>query len=89
MRRSAARETPAWCAGNAANPDQHRENAEPQQMLVAKMKLDRERMDLQQAYTKKIAKAVPAIKAVRYAQVESRIDNELQRKVMLLIPLAP
>jgi hypothetical protein len=45
-------------------------------------------MGLQQAYTKKIAKAVPAIKALRYAQVESRIDNELQRKVMRLVPLA-
>jgi hypothetical protein len=59
------------------------------QMLATKMKIDRERMDLQQAYTKKVAKAVPAIKALRYAQIESRIDNELQRKVMLLIPLAP
>jgi carotenoid cleavage dioxygenase-like enzyme len=64
-------------------------DADAQQMLAAKMKLDRERMDLQQAYTKKIAKAVPAIKALRYAQVESRIDNELQRKVMQLIPIAP
>ena len=64
-------------------------DADARQMLAAKMKLDRERMDLQQAYTKKIAKTVPAIKALRYAQVESRIDNELQRKVMQLIPLAP
>ena len=63
-------------------------DADARQMLAAKMKLDRERMDLQQAYTKKIAKTVPAIKALRYAQVESRIDNELQRKVQL-IPLAP
>ena len=64
-------------------------DADARQMLAAKMKIDRERMDLQQAYTKKIAKAVPAIKALRYAQVEGRIDNELQRKVMQLIPLAP
>jgi hypothetical protein len=64
-------------------------DADAQPMLAAKMKIDRERMDLQQAYTKEIAKAVPAIKALRYAQIESRIDNELQRKVMLLIPLAP
>ena len=64
-------------------------DADAQQMLAAKMKLDSQRMDLQQAYTKKIAKAVPAIKALRYAQVESRIDNELQRKAILLIPLAP
>jgi hypothetical protein len=59
------------------------------QMLATKMKIDRERMDLQQAYTKKVAKAVPAIKALRYAQLESRIDNELEREVMQLIPLAP
>jgi aminopeptidase N len=64
-------------------------DADARQMLAAKMKLDRERMDLQQAYTKKIAKAVPAIKTLRYAQLESRIDNELQRKVMLLVPLVP
>ena len=64
-------------------------DADAQQMLAAKMKIDRQRMDLQQAYTKKIAKVVPAIKALRYAQVESRIDNELQRKVMQLVPLAP
>ena len=63
-------------------------DADARQMLAAKMKIDRERMDLQQAYTRKIARALPAIKALRYAQVESRIDNELQRKVQL-IPLAP
>jgi hypothetical protein len=64
-------------------------DADARQMLAAKMKLDRERMHLQQVYTNKIAKTVPAIKALRYAQLESRIDNELQRKVMQLIPLAP
>ena len=64
-------------------------DADAKQMLSAKMKLDRERIDLQQEYTKKIAKVLPAIKALRYAQVESRIDNELQRKVMQLVPLVP
>jgi hypothetical protein len=64
-------------------------DGDARQMLATKMKIDRERMDLQQAYTRKIARAVPAIKGLRYAQVESRIDNELQRKVMQLIPLAP
>ncbi|HET7203666.1 MAG TPA: hypothetical protein VFI92_09910 [Steroidobacteraceae bacterium] len=64
-------------------------DADAGQMLAAKMKLDRERMDLQQAYTRKIAKAVPAMKALRYAQLESRIDNELQSKVMRLVPIVP
>ncbi|MCE3285118.1 MAG: hypothetical protein K0R70_1374 [Steroidobacteraceae bacterium] len=62
-------------------------DADAQQMLDAKMKLDRERMALQQAYTKKMARVLPAIKALRYSQVESRIDNDLQRKVFQLIPI--
>jgi aminopeptidase N len=64
-------------------------DADAKQMLTEKMKLDRDRMDLQQAYTKKIARAVPVVKALRYAQVEWRIDNELQHKLMQLIPVAP
>jgi hypothetical protein len=64
-------------------------DADARQMLTVKMKLDRDRMDLQQAYTKKIARVVPDIKALRYAQLESRIDNELMHKVMLLVPLVP
>lgn len=64
-------------------------DGDAEQMLATKMKIDRERMDLQQRYTRRIAKVVPAITALRYAQVESRIDNELQRKVMLLVPIAP
>jgi aminopeptidase N len=64
-------------------------DADAKQMLAEKMKLDRDRMDLQQAYTKKIARAVPVVKALRYAQVEWRIDNELQHKLMQLIPVAP
>ena len=64
-------------------------DVDAQQMLSAKMRIDRERMDLQHAYTRKIARALSAIKALRYAQVESRIDNELQRKVMLRVPLVP
>ena len=57
------------------------------QMLETKMKIERERMDLKQSYTKKIAKVLPPIKALRYAQVETRIDNELRRNVYNMIPL--
>ncbi|HET9694312.1 MAG TPA: hypothetical protein VFP48_07995 [Steroidobacteraceae bacterium] len=62
-------------------------DGDAREMLAAKMKIDWERLSLQQTYTRKIARALPAIKALRYAQVESRIDNELQRKVMQLVPL--
>lgn len=63
-------------------------NDDAQQMLVAKMEIDRERLALQQAYTRKIARLLPAIKVLRYAQVESSIDNELQRRVMQIVPIA-
>ena len=64
-------------------------DADAQHLLAAKMKIDRDRLELQQSYTKKLARTLPPIKALRYAQVESRIDNELQRKVMLVVPLVP
>ena len=64
-------------------------DADAKQMLAEKMKIDRARMDLQQTYTKKVARAVPAVKALRFAQIESRIDNELMHQVMLLVPIVP
>ena len=57
-------------------------------MLKEKMAIERERMDLKQTYTRKIAKTLPAKKALRYAQVETRIENMLRRDVYGLIPLA-
>jgi hypothetical protein len=62
-------------------------DADAKQMLETKMKIERERMDLKQSYTRKVAKALPPIKALRYAQVETRIDNELRRNVYNMIPL--
>jgi Spy/CpxP family protein refolding chaperone len=57
-------------------------------MLKTKMRIEKEREDLKQAYTKKIAKALPPVKALRYAQIETRLDNMLRREVYGLIPLA-
>ena len=62
-------------------------DADATQMLQTKMKIERERMDLKQTYTKKVAKVLPPTKALRYAQVETRIDNELRRNVYNMIPL--
>jgi hypothetical protein len=62
-------------------------DTDAKQMLETKMKIERERMDLKQSYTRKVAKVLPPIKALRYAQVETRIDNELRRNVYGLIPL--
>ena len=63
-------------------------DADAKQMLETKMKIERERMDLKQSYTKKVATVLPATKALRYAQLETRIDNELRRNVYNMIPLA-
>jgi len=57
-------------------------------MLKTKMQLEKDRMNLKQTYTKKIAKVLPAVKALRYAQVETRIENMIRRDVYGLIPLA-
>lgn len=62
-------------------------DGDAREMLAAKMKIDRERLALQQTYTRKIARVLPAIKAMRYAQVESSIDNQLQHQVMQLVPI--
>jgi hypothetical protein len=57
-------------------------------MLKTKMQLEKERMMLKQNYTRKIAKELPAVKALRYAQVETRLENMIRREVYGLIPLA-
>lgn len=63
-------------------------DAEAAEMLKEKMTIENDRMALKQTYTRKIAKALPAKKALRYAQVETRIENMLRRDVYALIPLA-
>ena len=61
---------------------------EAKQMLEEKMAIEKERMALKQTYTRRVAKALPAKKALRYAQVETRIENMIRRDVYALIPLA-
>jgi hypothetical protein len=56
--------------------------------LKEKMAIERERMDLKQSYTKKIAKVLPPKKALRYAQLETRIEILLRSQVYGLVPLA-
>ena len=56
--------------------------------LKEKMEIERERMDLKQSYTKKVAKILPPKKALRYAQLETRIETLLRSQVYGLIPLA-
>jgi hypothetical protein len=63
-------------------------DSEAAEMLKEKMAIEKERMALKQSYTRRVAKAIPAKKALRYAQVETRIENMIRRDVYALIPLA-
>jgi Spy/CpxP family protein refolding chaperone len=57
-------------------------------VLKEKMAIEKQREALKQEYTRKVAKVLPPKKALRYAQIETRVDNMLRRDVYSLIPLA-
>jgi len=63
-------------------------DADATAMLKKKMELEKEREALKQTYTKKVAKVLPPIKALRYAQVETRVNNAIRNDVYTLIPIA-
>jgi hypothetical protein len=63
-------------------------DADATAMLNKKMQIEKDREALKQTYTKKVAKALPPVKALRYAQIETRLDNMIRREVYGLIPLA-
>jgi Spy/CpxP family protein refolding chaperone len=63
-------------------------DADAAAILKEKMAIEKERAELKQTYTKKIEKVLSAKKALRYAQLETRIDLLTQRNVYGLIPLA-
>lgn len=63
-------------------------DADAKAMLATKMRIEKERMGLKQEYTGKVAKVLPPVKALRYAQIETRIENMIRRDVYGLIPLA-
>jgi hypothetical protein len=63
-------------------------DADAKKLLATKMRIEKERMALKQEYTGKVSKVLPPVKALRYAQVETRIENMVRRDVYGLIPLA-
>jgi len=58
------------------------------EMLKEKLAIEKERAALKQVYTKKIVKALPPVKALRYAQLETRIEMMVRRDFYPLLPLA-
>lgn len=63
-------------------------DADATAMLEQKMRIEKDREALKQQYTTKVAKVLPPLKALRYAQVETRIDNMIRNDVYSLIPIA-
>jgi hypothetical protein len=57
-------------------------------ILTEKMAIEKDREALKHKYTAKIAKVLPAKKALRFAQLETRIQLLLGRDLYSLIPLA-
>jgi hypothetical protein len=57
-------------------------------ILKEKMAIEKDREALKQKYTAKIAKELPPKKALRYAQLETRIQTLIARDVYSMIPLA-
>jgi hypothetical protein len=62
-------------------------DADAKKLLATKMSIEKQRMALKQEYTKKVGKVLPPVKALRYAQVETRVENMVRRDVYGLIPL--
>jgi len=63
-------------------------DAEAAAILREKMAIEKEREALKQKYTAKIAKALPDKKALRYAQLETRVQLMIGRDIYSMIPLA-
>ena len=57
-------------------------------ILVERMDIEMKMLELKNEYTKKVAEVLPGKKALRYAQIESRITNILRRNLYTVIPLA-
>lgn len=63
-------------------------DAQAEKLLTERTEIERRQLELKEEYTKKIAKVLPGKKALRYAQIESRITNLLRRNLYTVIPLA-
>jgi len=57
-------------------------------LLKERMSIEKDRMALKQRYTAKVAAVLPPKKALRYAQLETRIEILIRSQVYGLIPLA-
>ena len=63
-------------------------DADAVKLLGERIDIEKKQLALKDEYTKKIAGVLPGKKALRYAQIESRVQNLMRRNVYSIIPLA-
>jgi hypothetical protein len=56
--------------------------------LKVRMQLQSDRLALQHKYQRKVATVLPPKKALRYAQIESRVNNIIMSDMLSIVPLA-
>jgi hypothetical protein len=64
------------------------DEATAKEMLGRRLALDKQAFALRQKYAKKVQQVLPSVKALRYVQLQDRIDNILAGNLYSLIPLA-
>ena len=63
-------------------------DADADGLLKTRFKLDEQSTAIKVKYAKKIQKALPSTKALRYVQLQDRIDNVIAGEMLSLIPMA-
>jgi len=59
------------------------------EMLKEYIDLQQKQVDRRAAYLKRFSKVLPAVKALRFAQVETRLDLAVQLQLAASVPLVP
>ncbi|MCM2311118.1 MAG: hypothetical protein NDI84_06900 [Steroidobacteraceae bacterium] len=63
-------------------------DADAEAMLAKLWRSEQESLRIRRLYAKKVQEVLPAVKALRYVQLQARIDYALQGRVISLVPLA-
>lgn len=63
-------------------------DAQADELLKTRYQLDKEALAIKQKYAKQVQKALPSVKALRYVQLQDRIDVLLASNMFSIIPLA-
>jgi hypothetical protein len=63
-------------------------DAQADELLKARYGIDKDALAIKQKYAKQIQKALPSVKALRYVQLQDRIDVLLASNMFAIIPLA-